>query len=333
MPNNLQNWLALTVEEPIDPEIAIIDAHHHLWDYPTSRFLTQDLLHDTSSGHNIVQTVFVECLSMYRTSGPAELRSVGETEFVCRIANTNVDNTAQTHVASGIVGFADLTLGDSVIPALEAHIEAGEGRFRGIRHAANWHESPDIGNGHTNPPAHLLSDPKFREGFACLQKFDLSFDGWLYHPQLTEFADLAISYPDTAIILDHMGMPLGIGPYAGKRDEVFTEWKHGIDQVAACGNVAVKLGGLGMKICGFQWHKMETPPTSQMLADAFAPYVEYCIDHFGVERCMFESNFPVDKLSFSYTVLWNAFKRIVADYTTEEKMALFHDTAARVYGL
>lgn len=333
MPNNLQNWLALTKEEPIDPELPIIDPHHHLWDYPASRYLTQDLLQDTGSGHNIIQTVFVECLSMYRTSGPPELRSVGETEFVCKIANSKNGNGTPTRVAAGIVGFADLTLGDEVNPVLEAHIEAGEGRFRGIRHTVSWHDSPDIGNGHTNPPAHLLSDPKFREGFTCLQKYDLSFDGWLYHPQLSEFADLAISFPDTAIILDHMGMPLGIGPYAGKRDEVFTQWKRGIDQVAACGNVAVKLGGLGMKISGFYWHKMEKPPTSRTLAEAFVPYVEYCIDRFGVERCMFESNFPVDKPSCSYNVLWNAFKRIVEDYTAEEKMALFHDTAARVYGI
>ncbi len=334
MSDSHQTWLAQSMEEPIDPEMPIIDPHHHLWDYPTNRYLLDEMLQDTGSGHNITQTIYVECMSKYRSWGSHRLRPVGETEFACAIGN-NSDNGQDHHtmVAAGIIGHADLSLGEDVMPVLEAHIEAGEGRFRGIRHAVSWHEGTTIGNAHSNPPAQLLLDPVFRQGFACLQKYDLSFDGWLYHTQLSEFANLAVSHPDIAIILDHVGMPLGIGPYAGKRDEVFTEWARGIDQVSACGNVAVKLGGLGMKICGFQWHKKEKPPTSQMLAEAFTPYIEYCIERFGVERCMFESNFPVDKPSCAYAVLWNAFKRITKEYSENEKSALFHDTAARVYGL
>jgi len=329
-----QKWLALTREEAIDPDLPIIDPHHHLWDYPASRYLTDEFLEDTGSGHTIVQTVFVECLSMYAATGPREMRPVGETEFVSAIAEKSASgDPGQARIGAGIVGHADLTLGDAVTPVLEAHIQAGNGRFRGIRHAASWHESAAIGNAHTKPPARLMAAPAFRQGFACLQKYDLSFDGWLYHTQLDEFADLAQQFPDTAMILDHMGTPLGIGPYAGKRDEVFQVWRRGIDRVAACNNVAVKLGGLGMKLCGFDWHKRSKPPTSLELAEAMAPYIEYCIERFGPARCMFESNFPMDKPSCSYKILWNAFKRIAQTFSAGEKADLFHDTAAKVYGL
>ena len=216
---------------------------------------------------------------------------------------------------------------------LSAHISAGSGRVRGIRHACAWDASDDVRNSHTNPPEGLLVQKSFRKGFALLNKHGLSFDAWHYHTQIPQLTDLARAFPDTTIILDHVGGPLGIGPYAGKREDVFQNWKDAIAELAKYPNVSVKLGGLAMKICGFGWHNRDKPPSSDELAEATAPYYHYCIDQFGVERCMFESNFPVDKLSVSYGVLWNAFKKIAGDYSASERTALFHDNAARVYRL
>jgi predicted TIM-barrel fold metal-dependent hydrolase len=334
MTTDVRPWQELTREDPIDPERPIIDPHHHLWDYPTSRYLLEDILADTGSGHNVVKTVFIECLSKYRTAGPSGMRPVGETEFVAAVAAASESGEyGPTRVAAGIVGFADLTLGEAVAPVLAAHIDAGGGRFRGIRHAAAWHADESIANAHTHPPQGLMADAAFRRGFGQLQRHGLSFDAWIYHTQLRELSDLARAFPQTRIILDHVGTPLGLGPYTGKRAEVFQEWKKAIPAVAACENVVVKLGGLAMKVCGFDWHKAHKPPTSQMLAATMAPYFEYCIEQFGVDRCMFESNFPVDKVSCGYTVLWNAFKRMAQALSQAEQTALFHDTAARVYRL
>jgi L-fuconolactonase len=323
-------WLDRTREDPIEPDLPIIDPHHHLWDYPTTRYLLEELLADTGTGHNVVKTVFIECLSMYRTDGPQELRPIGETEFVNAIADESEDKPTQI---AGIVGFADLTLADNVAPVLAAHIGAAGGRFRGIRHAASWDADGSIHNAHTHPPRGLLSDAGFRRGFAQLHKHDLSFEAWIYHTQLGELADLAHAFPQTTIVLDHVGTPLGIGPYAGEKEAVFEEWKRGIAEVADCENVVVKLGGLGMKVCGFGWHRREKPPGSEELARTMGPYYLYCIERFGVDRCMFESNFPVDKTSGSYAVLWNSFKRITEKFSAFERSALFHDTAAKVYGI
>jgi len=320
-------------EQPINPGLPIIDPHHHLWDYAGFRYFTEEFLQDASGGHNIVQTVFVECMTSYREDGPPAMKPVGETEFVCRIANATAESTA-CKVAAGIVGYANLMLGSEVAPVLEAHLAAGHGRFRGIRHASGWDSSDAVPNGHTFPPQGLLLDPIFREGFACLAKYGLSFDACAYHPQLSEVADLARAFPETRIILDHTGTPLGVGPYAGRRPEVFEDWKRGIKELAVFPNIAVKLGGLGMdSLCGFGWSKREKPAISEEMAQAFAPYYLFCIDQFGPDRCMFESNFPVDKSASSYTVLWNSFKRIVAGFSPTEKAALFHDTAKKWYRL
>ena len=322
------------VEEPLNTEIPIIDPHHHLWDNPGSLYLLNEFLEDVAGGHNITQTVFVECLSHYRQGGPPEMAPVGETEFVRKITSAGAGERFRgISVADGIVGFADLTLGNAVEPVLEAHIEAGEGRVKGIRHAGGWHESNQVPNGHTNPSRGLLMEPRFRQGFACLERFGLSFDACVYHSQLAEVADLAKAFPETPLILDHIGTPIGIGPYAGKRDEVTGNWMQGIAQLAPLANVTVKLGGLGMNICGFEWGKSGRSPTSMQLAELTSPYYLFCIQQFGPDRCMFESNFPVDKAAFSYCVLWNSFKRMTADFSKDERSALFHDTAARCYRL
>jgi len=317
-------------EAPLEPELPICDPHHHLWDRPNDRYFLENLLRDTS-GHQVVATVAVECRAMYRKEGPVEFRPVGETEFLDSVAARASSMAGNaTLVALAIVSHADLSLGDAVARVLEAHMTASPARFRGIRHSTTWDASEKI---RSDAPAGLLADSSFRRGFAWLHRCDLSFDAWLYHPQLPELADLARLFPDTTIILDHIGGPLGVGPYAGKRDAVLQQWKAGIAELATCPNVSVKLGGLGSDRSGFDWQERAVRPASAELATAMAPYFEWCIEKFGVDRCMFESNFPVEKRANSYVTVWNAFKRITQSYSAAERRALFHDTAARVYRL
>jgi len=330
----------LPIEELIDPDLPICDPHHHLWDRHGHRYLLDELLADTGQAdgrgacHNVRSTVYVECASMYRADGPVALRPVGETEFVNGIAAMSASGGyGATRVAAGIVSFANLCLGAAVREVLEAHIAAARGRFRGIRHAAGWHASEMIRNSHSHPVEHLLRDAAFRAGFAQLAPLGLSFDAWLFHPQIAELTELARAFPDTTIVLDHFGGPLGIGPYDGQADAVYAVWRRDIDELARCPNVVAKLGGLAMPINGFGWHKREPRPSSQQLADATRRFYLHTIERFGPDRCMFESNFPVDKVSCSYLVLWNSFKRLAAAFSPAEKAALFHDTAARVYRL
>jgi L-fuconolactonase len=326
------DWLARRSEAILEPDLPIVDPHHHLWERPGWRYMLDDLLADTNSGHNIVATVFVQCRSMHRASGPDEMKPVGETEFVNGVAAMSASGGyGKTKICAGIVGHADLRLGSRVQAVLEAHIRAGGGRFRGIRHITAWDADPTLMNPAYAPPPGLMADATFRQGFACLAPLNLSFDAWLYHPQIDELTALAQAFPETRICLNHVGGPLAIGVYAGKRDEVFGKWSASIRALAKCPNVVVKLGGMAMRINGFDFHEKADPPSSETLAMAWKPYVETCIEAFGASRGMFESNFPVDKVSFSYNVMWNAFKRFSKGYSASERAALFHDTAARVY--
>ena len=330
---NRRTWLAQVTEDIIEPERPICDPHHHLWDHSDSRYLLDQLLEDTRSGHNIVSTVFVECASMYRDGGPEAMRPVGETEFVNGVAAMTASGFyGEIRACAGIVSFADLNLGRAVGEVLDAHMDSSS-RFRGIRHAAGWDAHDEVRNSHTNPFAQMFATPSFREGYAELGKRGLSFDAWLYHPQIVELIDLVRAFPDTPVILDHFGGPLGIGPYTDKREEIFSRWREDIAELARCPNVFAKLGGLVMPINGFDFHKQDRPATSDEIVEVTGRYYRHAIDCFGVERCMFESNFPVDKQSCSYAVLWNTFKKMVADASDSEKAALFHDTAARVYRL
>ena len=329
-----EEWLAQLNEPVVEPDLPICDPHHHLWDHAESRYLLDELLEDTGSGHNVVATVFVECASMYRAEGPEALRPVGETEFVNGIAAMSASGAyGPTRACAGIVGFADLCLGESVGEVLDAHMAAATERFRGIRHAAGWDADERVRNSHTQPFAGLLLDGTFRRGFAELGRRGLSFDAWMYHPQIPELTDLARAFPDTRIIFDHFGGPLGIGPYQGRREEIFEQWRKDVAELARCENVYAKLGGLVMPINGFGFHKRDVPPGSDEIVAATGRYYRHAIDCFGVERCMFESNFPVDKQSCSYRVLWNAFKKMVADASEHEKRRLFHDTACEAYRL
>ena len=328
-----QAWLDKVTEEIVDPDLPICDPHHHLWDHPDNRYLLDELLADTGSGHNVVSTVFVECSSMYRVDGAPEMAPVGETEFVNGVAAMSSSGQyGSTRACLGIVSYADLTLGSAVGEVLDAHV-AVTPRFKGIRHAAGWDASSDVRNSHTNPIENLLLNPAFREGFAELGRRGLSFDAWLYHPQIGQLTDLARLYPETTIVFDHFGGPLGVGPYAGQRAEIFQQWSKDIDELARFENVVAKLGGLVMPINGFGFHKNDSPATSDEIVAATGDYYRHAIDCFGPSRCMFESNFPVDKQSCSYAVLWNAFKKLTADCSWDEKAAMFHDTAARAYRL
>jgi L-fuconolactonase len=324
-------WLQQHREEIREPGLAIIDPHHHLWDRGGGYFL-DELLEDTNSGHNIVATVFAQCGYAYRTTGPQELRSVGEIEFVAGVAMEAERRKLKTRVCAGIVGAADLALGDGVAEVLRAHVEAGGGRFKGIRHITARHEEFNASL-LPRPPARQMSDATFRKGFDRLAAMDLTFDAWLYHTQIPELTDLARAFPQARIVLNHVGGPLGVGPYEGKRDKTFQEWLAAMKDLARCSNVYVKLGGLAMAITGFDFHKERMPPSSEKLAAEWRPYMETSIQLFGAKRCMFESNFPVDKAMCSYPVLWNAFKRIASGASAEEKSALFHDTAASFYGI
>ena len=328
-------WLAKQPPETIlDPDLPIVDPHHHLWHRPETRYFFDDFVADLRTGHNVVATVFEECHTMYRADGPEELRSVGEVEFAAGAAAMSASGLyGPTRIAAGIVGFADLRLGDRVEPVLEALIRASGGRFRGVRHSAGWDASATINNSRTATGPHLMRQPDFRAGLARLTALGLSFDAWVFHPQLDEVIDLARACPGTSIVLCHVGGPLGYGPYAGRKDEVFAAWKTKITELAACPNVTVKLGGMMNRLAAYDYKALPAPVSSMELASYWRPYMQTCIELFGPGRCMFESNFPVDKMGTNWVVLWNAFKRIAAGASAEEKLALFNRTARRVYRL
>ena len=336
-PTNL-DWLKQNSEPILEPNLPICDPHHHLWEFRhdrvAHRYLLNDILADVNAGHNIVSTVFIECGAMYRNSGPEHLRPLGETQFVNGIAAMSASGLyGACRIAAGIVSSTDLNRGRAASDVLDAHIAAGGGRFRGIRHQGTWHASDELGNGRNCRGPEQFLEPAFREGFAELAPRNLSFEGWCYHPQIPALTELARTFPDTTIILNHFGGPVGIGPYSGQRDAVYAQWKPALSELAACENVVAKLGGINMELNGFGWHEQAAPPSSETLMEATRPWYEHTIEAFGVDRCMFESNFPVDMVSCSYAVLWNSFKRLTASYSQTEKRALYHDTANRVYRL
>ncbi|MBC7707410.1 MAG: amidohydrolase family protein [Rhodoferax sp.] len=332
-PNPDIAWLAKHVEEILEPEIPIIDPHHHIWNQEGNPYSIDDLSADVASGHQVIATVFVQAHHGYRTTGPEALRCVGETERIEEAANAAQRNDDKCKLCAGIVGFADLTLGRRVGEVLDAHRKAAPARFRGVRHGVA--RDPHFPNGIVLRPAppNMLADPEFRAGLTTLAEYGLSFDAMLYHCQIKELAAMAQAIPELPIVLDHFGCIIGVGPYIGREQDTFRTWRDDIRLLAQSPNVSIKLGGMGMIICGARFHERALPPSSRELADAWRPYVETCIEAFGAERCMFESNFPVDKAMFSYPVLWNAFKRLTAGASASEKAALLHATAARFYKL
>ncbi len=337
MPFGGNDWLALAQEPTLEPELPICDPHHHFWDYrtariPYQRYLLHELADDINSGHNVRSTVFVEARSMYRTDGPEEMRPVGEVEFVQGLAAASASGLyGPGRAAAAIVGHANLNLGDRVEPVLEALQAASPNRFRGIRHSVTWDANPAVENTAAFPIQGQLGSDGFRAGARVLARMGLSLEGWMFFHQLPELADFARAVPALTIILNHIGGLLRDGPYANRDQEVLGTWRSGIAAVAQCPNVVIKLGGIGMPRTGFDWHLRDQPIGSEELAASMSPFMEYCIEQFGPGRSMFESNFPVDKVSYSYNVMYNAFKRLSQGYSPSERAGMFHDNAARVY--
>jgi predicted TIM-barrel fold metal-dependent hydrolase len=325
------DWLAAGTEPALEADMPIIDAHHHFYERPGWTYLLDEYLHDAQSGHNITASVYMQALTRYRQSGPEELRPVGETEYV--IGATAPTQTDKPQVAKGMVGYADLRRGAAVRDVLEAHLQAAQGRFRGVRHLVTWDADQTLVNPLSAVPRGLLLDRDYRAGVAQLAPLGLSYDAWLFFPQLPELFDLAKAHPDTPIIVNHCGGVVRIASYEDKRKEVFESWSGSMRELAQLPNVYVKVGGLGMRINGFDFEKGELPPSSTQLAEAWKPWMHTCIEAFGTDRCMFESNFPVDKGSYPYSNGLNAFKRLTEDASATERDALFRGTVTKVYRL
>lgn len=332
-PSPDEAWLSLSREAVIAPAQPIIDSHHHLWVEHDAPYLLDQLLDDVQDGHRILATVFVQAHYGYRTSGPAHLAPVGETEKVAAMAREAQARGAETQVASAIVAHADLLLGVAVDEVLDAHAQAADGRLRGIRHSVSRDELFPDGIVLRPAPAGMLADARYRAGLARLEARGLVYEAMLYHRQIPELTALAQAMPGLTIVLDHCGCILGVGPYEGREEETFRHWAYDLAGLARCPNVRIKVGGFGMIVCGPRWHERAAPPSSTELAEAWRPYVETCIDLFGPDRCMFESNFPVDKAMYSYRTLWNAFKRLTGDLQANERDALFFKTATDTYSL
>lgn len=325
-----ERWLSSVKEEIIDPDRRIIDSHHHLWRTGLV-YQVDDLWRDTESGHNIVKTVFVDCEAEYRPDGPEHLKCLGETEFVVEQARLSEAGTDGQAIIAAIVSRANLDMGDAVGDVLDQHIEIGQGLFRGVRLAAARDPNPEMLSFPAQAQEGLYSSPGFRCGMKALGDRGLTFDAWHFHHQNQDFLAMARSVPSTQIVLDHFASPLGVGIYADQREEIFEQWKTDIAAISQCENVVAKLGGLSMPDNGFGWDRRDTAPTSDEFVEAQRRYFLHAIDCFGPDRCMFQSNFPVDKLSIAYPVLFNGLKKIVADFSESEKDAMFYGTAARIY--
>jgi predicted TIM-barrel fold metal-dependent hydrolase len=316
------------VETALEPGLVIVDPHHHLWP-PTGGhsmavpYSLEDLRADVTGGHDIRATVYLECSSRYRTYGPENLRPVGETEWVASLP-------AADGLLSGIVGFADMLLGTEAGPVLDEHVAAGDGRFRGTRHSVAWDPSPDVINTARNPPEGVLTTEVFGRGVAEVARRGLVFETWGYFHQLTDLIPLARKHPELTIVVDHLGGPVVSGPYAAKRDEVLADWRAALRALAAHENIVLKLGGIGFP--PFVEEKVRTGSrSSEALAAYWGPELRFCIETLGPDRCLFESNFPVDRALCDYVTLWNVFKRVTADLSPDDRRKLFSDTARRVY--
>lgn len=323
-------WLSRKTERAINPGIPLVDPHHHLWDRQGQTYLSRQFLTDAAGEHNVISTVYVECLNEYRTTGEDQFLPVGETEFVVKEAAASIGYDID--LCEGIVAYADLSLGSSVERVLDEHARVSQDRFRGIRYVTAYDPDPKIHSPYNVRPG-MLGEKKVIEATRLLGQMGLSLDTWVYFHQLGEVIELANSCPETRIVVDHCGGPIGIGPYRGMREEVFQQWKQSLELLAGMENVVLKFGGLAMTASGFGWHRRDVPPSSEELAEAWLPYFDVSLAGFGAHRMMFESNFPVDRAGASYTVLWNAFKRLAGALSETERKALLAETAARVYRL
>ncbi len=326
-----ERWLAQLHEAVIEPALPIVDAHHHLWVRNGHRYLLPEFIEDLETGHNIVATVYAECESMYRPGGPPIWRSLGETEFVtgcAAIAGSGV--MGETKICQGLVGRVDLLQGAESRPVFERHLTVSGGRFKGVRFTAAWDETGKIPN--PAPRAKMLAEAQVRAAARVMSELGLTLDLWVFHPQLAEVAALADALPELTIVLNHTGVPILGGPYRDRTDEVYRDWLRDMQALARRDNVVLKLGAFPIRRSGDGVNR-SLPPDSTEIEVAWRPWMLPCIEAFGSARCMFESNFPVQKLFASYQVTWNAFKRIASGASAEQKQRLFQDTATRVYRL
>ena len=321
-------------DEPIiEPGIRIVDAHHHLFDRPNLRYLLDDFLGDAAAGHHIVGSVYVETQAMVRARGPAHLSSLGEIEFANGMgAMSSSGRYGDARVCAAIVGFADLSAGDRIAELLDKAQAAAPERFRGVRQMTFAHPGEALKKLlAVRFPEGILKSDGFRQGLRQVASRGLSFDATVFHTQIPELAELADAFPDTTMVLNHLGMAMGYGLDADGRAEVFREWRTQMIELARRPNVVCKVGGLGMPFWGFGLEARKDVLGFTELADHWRPYVETGIEIFGANRCLMESNFPLEGVSCGYVPFWNAMKHIVRDASPAEKSALFHDTAVRVY--
>ena len=331
-----QEWLDQHIEDPISPNIPIIDPHHHLWDVGFGRYYIEELLEDiNSSGHNILSTVYIMSSSntkIYSKDGLEEFKPLNEIEFATSEGKrADLIPNNKVKVNASIVGSVDLTYGNKLQPVLEKAVNISEGRLKGIRMLLASHTDPRISSGAVKSDLGLMLHPNFIEGAKCIQNANLSLDFWIYHTQLNEMEKIARSLPDLTIILNHIGGPIHLGEYEGKQAATHREWRSAMMRLSRIPNINVKLGGLGMAVNGAKFHNNKFPPNSVQLSDVWKPWIYETIDMFGFDRCMFESNFPVDKGSCSYGALWNAFKILAKDMSDDEINKLFSKNAAKIY--
>jgi predicted TIM-barrel fold metal-dependent hydrolase len=332
-----ERWLALADPElPIEPLLPIVDTHMHLWHRPGHRYFVEDFAKDVAeSGHRIDATLFIECNSMYRATGPEHLKAIGEIEFaVGQAAIAASKKYTSTRVAAGIIGYAALDRPDLLDEVLDAQIAAANGRLRGIRQRAKWDPDPAVTGGTTGTAAPgLYLEAAFQRGLRSVAARGLIFEASIYHPQISDVTALARAVPDAKIVIIHSGSPLGYGSYRCREREVHNNWLRDMKECAACPNVSIKLGGMLMTLAAFDFNLADKPITSVDLATCWRPYVEPLIELFGVDRCMASSNFPVDKAGFTYGTVWNMFKRITAGCSADEKQAVYSTNACLTYGI
>ena len=331
-----QEWLDQHIEDPISPNIPIIDPHHHLWDVGFGRYYIEELLEDiNSSGHNILSTVYIMSSSntkIYSKDGLEEFKPLKEIEFATSEGKrADLIPNNKVKVNASIVGSVDLTYGNKLQPVLEKAVNISEGRLKGIRMLLASHTDPRISSGAVKSDLGLMLHPNFIDGAKCIQNANLSLDFWIYHTQLNEMEKIARALPELTIILNHIGGPIHLGEYEGKQAATHREWRSAMMRLSRIPNINVKLGGLGMAVNGAKFHNNKFPPNSVQLSDVWKPWIYETIDMFGFDRCMFESNFPVDKGSCSYGALWNAFKILAKDMSDDEINKLFSKNAAKIY--
>lgn len=332
------DWLALRHEAAVDPDQPVLDSHHHLYHRPGLRYLLDAYLADVDCGHRIIASVAVQARAMLRAEGPPELAALGETEFLNGQAAISASGGyGAARVAAGIVGHVDLRLGAGVREVLERHVSAAGGRadqggrFCGIRQPLAWDADPSLLNLAYFTTETLANAPEFLDGLRLLARMGLTFDIWAFYPQLPLLAKLARAVPDLTFVLDHLGGLIRAGRLQGR--DIFADWRAGLSQIAACPNVVVKLSGLGMRLSDFGHDAQPLPPSSEQLAVVWAPWVMTAVDLFGPSRCMWGSNFPVDKGSYGMGVGLNAYKRLLAGLSPNERDDIFWRTASRCYGL